>query len=290
MWITFSACAAGSGDWTSDSTPASEPLAEALERCAWWRGKPSPARSWAARCKKGGWTHVLSGAVIWPTSRSPIFLESTGTSEAIPASPFPPLVNGEGRTTADICGPSSPGSSTLFDQEECFSRMWPDTSHSVSVMCSQTWKDLVSDVRSASTARRKSALRIEGTESSSSVWPTATVGDSRNSARHSTTTGVMHTGTSLVDATRMWPTPATCDARTGYQHRPCGKKQINLETTVRGPQDQAKNRSSGNHFVLNPEWVETLMGFPTGWTDCGRWGTQSSPPKPPRHSSDSGGS
>jgi len=38
------------------------------------------------------------------------------------------------------------------------------------------------------------------------VWPTAQVTDSTSSARHSTTTGVMHPGTSLTDAINQWPT------------------------------------------------------------------------------------
>jgi len=32
--------------------------------------------------------------------------------------------------------------------------------------------------------------------------------------------------------------------------------------------------------VLNPEWVEWLMGFPAGWTDCGDSVTPSSPRSP----------
>lgn len=32
-------------------------------------------------------------------------------------------------------------------------------------------------------------------------------------------------------------------------------------------------------MVLNPEFIEALMGFPIGWTDSGCLGTPSSPPK-----------
>ena len=41
----------------------------------------------------------------------------------------------------------------------------------------------------------------------SSCWPTAAVSDSRSSARGTTTTGIMHPGTSLTDAMREWATP-----------------------------------------------------------------------------------
>ena len=42
---------------------------------------------------------------------------------------------------------------------------------------------------------------------SSLGWPTPIESDSRDGARHTTTTGISHSGTSLTDAIRMWPTP-----------------------------------------------------------------------------------
>ena len=235
MWIIFSASVQGSAASTSDSATGCERLGEILEPFAWWRGKHSAARSWARRCKKGGWTTVLSGAAISPDYPPPTFPASTGTSEAFPANPSPPLVQGEGRTIADTCGPSSLDTWTLFDQGECFLRTWRDTSHSVSVMCLQTWKDLVSDVRSASTQRRKSALRTAGTASSSSDWPTP----SANEDAAGTPKGKM-------------------------------QKMLGNHPEIRGPLDLENNKPSGSHSVLNPQFVEALMGFPIGWTDCGR--------------------
>jgi hypothetical protein len=43
--------------------------------------------------------------------------------------------------------------------------------------------------------------------------------------------------------------------------------------------ETAENKSGH----LNPEWVEWLMGVPTGWTALGRWGTASCPPQPQKH-------
>jgi hypothetical protein len=61
--------------------------------------------------------------------------------------------------------------------------------------------------------------------SASSYWPTATDADSRSSARHTTTTGVMHPSTMLTDAVRAWPTPTTVDdgTRCGRRQNPDGK-------------------------------------------------------------------
>ena len=35
-----------------------------------------------------------------------------------------------------------------------------------------------------------------------------------------------------------------------------------------------RSMTAGNGGKLNPEWVEWLQGFPTGWTDCDVSGTQ----------------
>lgn len=46
------------------------------------------------------------------------------------------------------------------------------------------------------------------------LLPTPTAGDSRSSGRHTTTTGVMHSGTTLTDAARLLPTPKVAADRT----------------------------------------------------------------------------
>lgn len=284
MWITFSASVPESGDSISDSPQDFERLADLLEQSAWWRGKPSPSRVWAKRCRKGGWMSVLSGAEISETYQQANCPELTGSPAAIRVSPSPSPESDKGRTIGDICGPSSNDSSQLFDLEECFSRTWLDTSHSVSVMCLQTWKDLVSDVRSACTQRRKSVRRIAENESSFSVWPTPDCTMRPHEGNVRLLRKGVEAGMDKTEADAMigrdigkpqgklhpWPTPATADARTGYQSRPNGIGQKNLETLVRGPQDPEKLKQSGSRPVLSPAWVETLMGFPIGWTDCGR--------------------
>jgi len=35
--------------------------------------------------------------------------------------------------------------------------------------------------------------------------------------------------------------------------------------------------------MLNPDWVEWLMGVPTGWTELGSWGTELCPQLPQKH-------
>jgi hypothetical protein len=70
--------------------------------------------------------------------------------------------------------------------------------------------------------RATSAPRINVRDSTS--WPTATTADSRSSARHTTTTGVMHPGTMLTDAARMWRTPDSPNAG-GVRNRQASRGQ-----------------------------------------------------------------
>jgi hypothetical protein len=84
------------------------------------------------------------------------------------------------------------------------------------------------------------------------LWPAATATDSKASgaAGYSTASG-RHSGTTLTDATvREYPTPSA--ARVGSNR----SGAAGLEQMHRGP-----------NVVLNPDWVEALMGFPPGWTD-----------------------
>lgn len=49
--------------------------------------------------------------------------------------------------------------------------------------------------------------------SQAEFWPPPNTRDAEETARHTTTTGVMHSGTTLTDAIRQWPTPASRDSR-----------------------------------------------------------------------------
>jgi DNA (cytosine-5)-methyltransferase 1 len=109
---------------------------------------------------------------------------------------------------------------------------------------------------------------------------------------HSATTGRPIT-TALADAVAMWPTPCASEARQGLQIRREGKKgtQESLSTVVRRfPTPRTPSKSGGGTGLdggsgarsmmteeerkelcggqLNPTWVEWLMGWPLGWTDC----------------------
>lgn len=119
-------------------------------------------------------------------------------------------------------------------------------------------------------------------ESGCSLWPTATAGDHKASGA----AGGRHAGVTLTDAAvRLWPTPTARDNdkqkdAPGREGAPSLSALIKQWPTpnardYKGPGGghQAKGGNclpteAGAHGrSLNPSWVESLMGFPLGWTD-----------------------
>jgi hypothetical protein len=127
-------------------------------------------------------------------------------------------------------------------------------------------------------------LRTDETESG--LWPTATAGDSKNAANRTATrhnpNSKHHSGTTLVDAVRMWPTPTVDDANNVT--RASGQFQSLTRAIKMFPTptaQDAKNNGAQSQMLrntkplnaeiggaLNPMWVEWLMGWPIGWADC----------------------
>ena len=91
--------------------------------------------------------------------------------------------------------------------------------------------------------------------------PIPTVGDSQSSGSRNTAASKAHPGTSLTDFVRgdggrgrKWLTPTAHNAKEGAY-----PSEYMLNTPTLAAQAGGK---------LNPTWVEWLMGWPLGWTDC----------------------
>jgi N6-adenosine-specific RNA methylase IME4 len=120
-------------------------------------------------------------------------------------------------------------------------------------------------------------------------WPTPNTRDSVAAARHTTSTGVMHPGTTLTDAMRSWslsklyPTPKATqygssqngiNGKGGAFERPSAGTP-SLDTMARHGLLPSRQRpttssdgdgSSQSSLVLNPLFVEMLMGWPLNHT------------------------
>lgn len=112
--------------------------------------------------------------------------------------------------------------------------------------------------------RITSPLRTE--EIGSGLWPTPCVQMSQrktiNGENRSHTTGQKF-GLSLVQSVKMWPTPTAQDAKNNGAPAQIERNTKPLNAEVGG--------------ALNPTWVEWLMGWPLGWTDCAASATDKFP-------------
>jgi hypothetical protein len=128
----------------------------------------------------------------------------------------------------------------------------------------------------ATSSWRTSQLCLDGDLSEfSETWP-------RSGLMRSGTAYLLPPLVRLTDETGsgLWPTPAAVSYGTnqGGGMGRVGPIRPSLETMARqnlwptadrysGLQSYGQNAILGS---LNPTWVEWLMGFPLGWTDCGR--------------------
>ncbi len=91
-------------------------------------------------------------------------------------------------------------------------------------------------------------------------WPTPTAGDAKQNL-------IGTNARPLSEVVLVWPTPRAADSIKG-RRTPEGAAKERARTN--GPDLPAMAGGS-----LNPTWVEWLMGFPLGWTDCAASVTES---------------
>ena len=53
----------------------------------------------------------------------------------------------------------------------------------------------------------------------------------------------------------------------------CGGRHNGKADTLASQIAELENLQVSSTGQLNPEWVEWLMGWPSGWTDCAPWAT-----------------
>tara|TARA_R100001510_G_scaffold14127_1_gene11289 strand:+ start:161 stop:889 length:729 start_codon:yes stop_codon:yes gene_type:complete len=130
-------------------------------------------------------------------------------------------------------------------------KMLMDTLNSVWTPYSRTWKVKITPQGHLVFQLQASVQTTK--EKESGLWPTPTTEVANR------TTKYKQGGTSLSLAVKlkMWPTPTANEDACG---KPTGKMQKML-----GNHPEVRKPLNGG--TLNPNWVEWLMGYPTGWTD-----------------------
>jgi hypothetical protein len=104
-------------------------------------------------------------------------------------------------------------------------------------------------------AKRLAARDPDNLPTAVKMWPTPTRCDATRAPGDDFAT----TNITLNHAVKMWPTPAARDFRA--PNNPDGASRLSRPPTSG---EQLPNAVGG---VLNPAWVERLMGFPLGWTE-----------------------
>jgi len=211
---------------------------------------PTSWRGWKART----WWKLLSGMTLKPCGAA------RGVGRWIASLPDTHVNRSHWRDdvrelkTHGTFGRASSESSKTSGQGGASSRMSPTILNWDSTRSPETYKSWVSQLRRASSARRKSALLIS--ESGSLSWPTPKADRSGSSQNGVNRTRPSAGTPSLETYGRQWPTPTMTDAVV----RQDGFRQEETQKTQDG--------GTGPGQRINPDFVEALMGLPSGWTDC----------------------
>jgi len=269
-----------------------------IESSLMWRSKPSPLRTWLPRWKRVSWMPHLCGRILKPCQWSHFETELTSSLAVIRANPLVPQESDLEKKTPDTSGLTSATSSGQLDLFDVSLKMSKDTLVSDSEKSLATWKALVTKLRGEYSQRVKLALLIRESESTS--WPTPTVQDSdkatkkmrdnhqnnltavvfsqesfptptASEAEHCRLGGDSQMSHSLSAKARrgdLLPTPTTRDWKGGYKEEALTRKDGKSRRFDALP--NAAIGGVGTDIVsghLNPDWVEWLMGVPTGWTE-----------------------
>ena len=282
-------------------------LESSMKSSLMWRSKPSPLRTWSRRWKTGSFLPHLYTRILKPSHRT-YFEEKLASSLVdIPVSHFQRLGIDWEKTTQDTSGLTYGNTSKQLDLIECSLKTSKDTYRLDSPASSAIWKKMVTEARGEYSARLKSSRRTRESESLS--WLTPMVQDSKHSGTNPGPNGNRKLLANQVNWIENFPTPGTTECRSdtlNLVNRVKKGKQIMLthhvrlyptpstrdwkdtpgmarsatmkDGTERKRNDQlaravysTENPVSGH---LNPDWVEWLMGLPTGWTGLGSWETE----------------
>lgn len=263
-------------NWRSETLSGSKPPASSS-------GTPSlPRRSWLAWLTAR--SRVLpSGTTCEPSTLAHGVAAWIGSLPVTRANRSASPANEPEPQTLGTCGPTCDGASKIPASESCSSRTCRGTYR----LGSPTFLPILprsGSMRSGACSER-TTLELHTAGNGSGCWPTPTAADSKGSGSAGyPVTATRNAGTTLTDATvrlRDWPTPRATDGSHGGPNARGSKGDLQLPSAAGLLHPTTEPDGSGSPPKLNPRFVESLMGFPLGWTDFAPLETPSSPLAPP---------
>lgn len=231
-----------------------------------WRETPIAPRFWQRAWRTGILTTRLSGLTCEPSTLShgvELWISSLQATPA-PRSPMRAIARALkilgtfGRTSLTSWRPSVPPT--------CSARTSQDTSPWVSEKSSTTYRAWVTQLRRESLARQKLARTtcasdfiLLPTPNTCLTDGNSTTAEKAQGLRRYTLVGMARRG--------LWPTPT---ASGNYNRKGASEASGDGLATV------IAQHTPG---LLNPQWVEWLMGYPIGWTDLKPLATPLSQPQ-----------
>jgi len=300
-------------------TLGSDECFQLLEQSVTWRGKQRASKSWQRAWKKDLWIQHLCGRISKVLTAQIGVEQWISSLRDTPVSPSATPANEKAQTTQGTSGLTLRESSEKPSQGLLFSKTSKDTSPKGSKKSSRrlpNWGSMQSGVY---TAQPKPAFPTAGTGSSSWPTAVAgdskscgAAGYSTESGRHSGTTLTdacrhwatptaqltndaesaesfqaraarwkaekgYHNSVPLTVQAKAWPTPTVRDHKDGTD--PSLKVPTNGRLGLSAPRTTGAMFPNTSGLRLNPIFVESLMGFPIGWTAFAPLATQSFPSK-----------
>ena len=263
------------------------------------KSKHTQSKTWLKRLKQVKWMKHLSGQTLKPSHFKSFTDVWTSSLVASPVNRFQMQELKKVLEMNDTSTPLSQKASNNADHQYSFLKTWKECSRPTQkktkwfcTMSSKTWNQWVTQLQQEYSLRKKSVSHTKDEEFmhldlNKISFPTPTVAGLVEGGVAAevklTPTGfkaVRENGTEygakLRDAVltyQRFPTPVAHEGRLGYQDRKNGKKgtQESLTTVVvnihQDPQSHKKiGKKRESLGVLNPNWVEQLMGLKVGWT------------------------
>lgn len=265
-WLYVPGAEASKRDYTS-SSPNIEPY-------VLLNGKPTPQPpSWSG-WKRRGWARVLCGMTLPPSTLNRgadlwiSSLRDTRASHSVtPEKVF-------AKMTRAISGLTSSGISAHLCRQLFGLKTSKLTLPGVSIPSETIWNELVTELQQESLARQKLARHIyENASLFSACWPTVTVYGpdyARNGRKDSGSDDL------VTQVAKNWGTPTARDYKAGRGMK--GQLTTHLQSGPGQPEEDPSNIRGKSPGLLNPAWVEQLMGWAPGMssfscseTEWSRW-------------------